>query len=549
MHEDSSDIPARPTHALLYKNTMLKKTRRLLAAIAFACTTLLFLDITGTIHTWFGWMAKIQFLPALLALNVIVVAVLLLLTLIMGRIYCSVICPLGIFQDGVAHLGTRRKRNPYSHSPEKKWLRYAVLVVFAAALLTGTAQIVALLDPYSAYGRMAANMLQPIYIFFNNMLAAIATHMDSYAFYGREVWMRGLPTLAVAIATMLIVALPAMKGGRTYCNTICPVGTMLSFLARFSWFKICFDADKCKQCSLCEKNCKAACIDFKNLAVDYSRCVTCGNCLTYCKHDALHYTHPTADMMARTQRRRQELLQKRADTEARKATVQESTAETENHTAASTNQHTVDTSRRHFLLGTVMATSAAAMAQVEQKVDGGLAEIEDKVTPQRATELVPPGALSAMNMAKHCTACQLCVAQCPNDVLRPSARLQHFMQPYMNYNRGFCRPECTRCSEVCPTGAIRKIDKAEKSSIRIGHAVWVKKNCVVLTDEVECGNCARHCPTGAIEMIDFQAPHGTVKVPSVNWATCIGCGACEHLCPARPFTAIYVEGHEMHQII
>ena len=118
----------------------------------------------------------------------------------------------------------------------------------------------------------------------------------------------------------------------------------------------------------------------------------------------------------------------------------------------------------------------------------------------------------------------------------------------MSFERGYCRPECTKCSEVCPAGAIKPISREEKTTIHVGHAVWIKENCVVLTDKVSCGNCARHCPTGAIQMIDYEGPNGTVKVPAVDVERCIGCGACENLCPARPFSAIYVEGNEMHHI-
>ena len=188
------------------------------------------------------------------------------------------------------------------------------------------------------------------------------------------------------------------------------------------------------------------------------------------------------------------------------------------------------------------------MAQKKEKLmDGGLAEIEDKVTPERQTPLTPPGSLSYDNFSTRCTGCQLCVSECPNNVLRPSGELMHLMLPEMSYERGYCRPECTRCSEVCPAGAIKPIDHEEKSSSQIGHAVWIKKNCVVLTDEVECGNCARHCPSGAIEMVplnpeDEESP----MVPAINDAACIGCGACEYVCPSRPFSAIFVEGHEVH---
>jgi formate hydrogenlyase subunit 6/NADH:ubiquinone oxidoreductase subunit I len=124
------------------------------------------------------------------------------------------------------------------------------------------------------------------------------------------------------------------------------------------------------------------------------------------------------------------------------------------------------------------------------------------------------------------------------------------MQPVMSYERGYCRPECNRCAEVCPTDAIRPITVEEKTSTQVGHAVWIKKNCVAVNDHVDCDNCARHCPTGAIEMVPLD-PNDELGayVPAINEAKCIGCGACENLCPARPFSAIYVEGHEVHKEI
>jgi ferredoxin len=205
--------------------------------------------------------------------------------------------------------------------------------------------------------------------------------------------------------------------------------------------------------------------------------------------------------------------------------------------------------RRFVSLTTLLATSALVKAE-EIKVDGGLAPIIDKQIPSRKTKIVPPGTGSLKNMQNHCTGCQLCVSACPTQVLRPSEELESFMQPHSSYERGYCRPECTKCSEVCPTGVIRPIDIAEKSSIQIGHAVWVKENCVPLTKGDSCGNCARHCPSQAITMVPSVANDpNSIKVPFINPEKCIGCGACEYLCPSRPFSAIYVEGHEQHKII
>ena len=516
----------------------LKKIRTALAAVAFVGITLLFLDFTGTLHHWLGWMAKIQFLPAVLALNVVVIVGLIVLTLIFGRIYCSVICPLGVFQDVVAWLHNRYKKNRYSYSRAVSWLRYTMLGVFVVAMAAGVSSIVQLLAPYSAYGRIATMLFQPVWKAANNVLASIAERMDSYAFYTVDVWMKGLPTLIVAVATLVVVGLLAWRHGRTYCNTICPVGTVLSFFSRFSWMKVRFDEEKCRNCSMCSKNCKAACIDYKNHQVDYSRCVVCGDCISSCKFGALSYVAGTkkAKMAKKDEKEEKPLAEK----EAMKANENMESRKSDAGMVA-------DPGKRSFLIGSALVATAA-MAQEKMKLDGGLAKIEEKVAPKRQTPITPPGSLSAKNMATRCTGCQLCVSECPNDVLRPSTDLLTLMQPVMSYERGYCRPECTRCSEVCPAGAIQPISKEDKSSTQIGHAVWVKKNCIPLRDGVECGNCARHCPTGAIEMVPSDPnDEESAYVPAVNEEMCIGCGACENLCPARPFPAIYVEGHEVHK--
>lgn len=496
---------------------MLRKIRLSLAVLFFIAVTALFLDFTGTVHAWLGWTAQIQFLPALLALNVVVVVALVAITLLIGRVYCSVICPLGIFQDIVSWISGKRKKKKYrfSYSPEKKWLRYGVLVLFVIAFIAGIGSIVALLAPYSSFGRIVSNLFAPLYQMGNNVLAYFAERAESYTFYETEVWIKSVPTFIIAAVTMIVLIVLAWQNGRTYCNTICPVGTILGVLSRYSLFRIVIDKEKCNSCGLCSRKCKASCINGNEHSIDYSRCVACMDCIDTCKHNAISFT--------RKRKNADSKLSKTSDTKA------------------------TDSGRRNFLsIGVAVAATSIMKAQ-EKKVDGGLAIIEDKQVPQRATAIVPAGAKSAKNFAQHCTACQLCVSACPNGVLRPSTGLMSLMQPEMSYERGYCRPECTRCSDVCPTGAIKPITIEEKSSIRIGHAVWIKKNCVPLTDGVECGNCARHCPAGAITMIPSKVgDDNSVKIPAINEALCIGCGACENLCPSRPFSAIYVEGHMVH---
>ena len=497
---------------------MLRKIRIVFATIFFIGITLLFLDITGATHAWLGWMAKVQFLPALMALNVGVIAILVVLTLVMGRVYCSVICPLGVMQDIMSWLGGHGKKRRYrfSYSPAMTWLRTTVLVLFVLAIVFGISSFVALLAPYSSYGRIVSNLFSPVYIWVNNLLADIAEHFDSYAFYSREVWIRSASVFAVAALTFVILFVLAWRNGRTYCNTVCPVGTVLGFLSRFSLLKINIDSEKCNACGLCSRRCKAACIDGKNHTVDYSRCVACFDCVDTCTHGAISYG----------------LRRKSAKT----------VSEPESDKA--------DSSRRSFITVTAALAGAPAMKAADKTVDGGMAVILDKQIPERKTPIVPPGAKSLRNVADRCTGCQLCVQACPNGVLRPSGGVLTLMQPTSSYERGYCRPECTACSDVCPAGAIEKIDVAEKSSIQIGHAVWIRKNCIPVVNGDSCGNCARHCPVGAITMVPLQPDkEDSPKIPAVNTERCIGCGACENLCPARPFSAIYVEGHEVHRKI
>lgn len=511
---------------------MLRKIRLTLAILFFTLVTLLFLDFTGTAHAWFGWMAKIQFLPAVLALNVGIVVLLIVLTLAFGRIYCSVICPLGVFQDLVAWLGKKRKKNRYRYSKPMNGLRYGVLGLFVVAIAAGIGSLVALLAPYSSYGRMASNLLQPLWQWGNNGLAYLAERADSYAFYSVDVWLKSLSTFMIASSTFVVLAILAWRNGRTYCNTICPVGTVLGFLAKYSWLKPVIDTSKCVNCGLCARNCKSACIHMKEHKIDYSRCVACMDCIGKCHKGAISYTHPSG--------------KKNATVQSATLTPQRDTIVTPQEDATDKG---IDNVRRSFLTATAVLATTSVLAQ-EKKVDGGLAKIEDKQIPDRTTPLTPPGSLSARNLAQHCTACQLCISACPNGVLRPSTDLMKLMQPEMSYERGYCRPECTKCSEVCPAGAIRPITVADKSAVQIGHATWVKKNCIPLTDGVDCGNCARHCPVGAIEMVLSDPDKSdSPKIPVVNVERCIGCGACENLCPARPFSAIYVEGHEVHRTV
>lgn len=478
---------------------MLRKIRIVLALVFFVGITLLLIGIG---QQWWGWMANLQFLPSCLAANALVIAGITLLTLAFGRIYCSVICPLGVFQDIALRIRIQgakslnkclarkgRKGHPelqkhFSFSPERKWLRYIFIGATVAAIFGNIQLMVALIEPYSAYGRIVASIVRPSW---------------------------GMVSI-VAIVTFVVIILLAVFYGRAWCNNVCPVGTVLSIFSRYSLLRPVIDGDKCTACHRCERSCKASCIDTAGEPhIDYSRCVDCFDCIERCPEKAISYKFAYGH--------------KKDD--ASKASEK---SEDKN----------VDGGRRAFV-GAVALLGASGIAKAS---DGNLAPVLKKQSPQRSGILVPPGSGSVENFYNHCTSCQLCVSSCPNNVLSPSNDFEHFMAPQMNYDKGYCRPECHSCSDVCPSGAITKLLEGHKLMVSIGTAHINPDLCIVNRDNVDCGNCERHCPVGAIQMI--EVPGSEHKQPSVQEDICIGCGACEFLCPSRPVSAITVNGRSTH---
>ena len=498
---------------------MLKRLRILFATISFILITLLFLDFSGALHAWFGWMAKLQLVPAILASSFVILIAILTVTLLFGRIYCSIICPLGIYQDGIAHLAEKRKKNRYSFKRGKKY-RYGIALIFFLLIAFGYTSVAIFIEPYSIYGRFASNLFAPVYRLINNVLAYFAERWDSYTFYHVDVYIKSLPMFIIAIAYFLIITILALVKGRWFCNNFCPVGALLGCLSKFSIFKPVINTTKCNGCGLCAKNCRCSAIDPKNHKIDYSQCVMCFNCIENCKQGAIRYK-----------------LAGNVDYKPKVKMIGDESKEGK-------------TSRKTFLSTIAVLAAASTLKAQEKVVDGGLAAITKKKAPKRETPLKPAGSVNLDNFTSRCTGCQLCVQSCPNDVLRASTRLDNLMQPEMSYERGYCRPECTACSEVCPAGAIQKITREQKTSIQIGHAVWIGQNCVPLHEGVECGNWAKLCPSGAITMMPYDAGDpASPKIPIINEERCIGCGACEHVCPARPFSAIFVEGNIVHHNI
>ena len=175
-----------------------------------------------------------------------------------------------------------------------------------------------------------------------------------------------------------------------------------------------------------------------------------------------------------------------------------------------------------------------------------LAEVgyADDATAEKRRAPVPVGAESAAAFRTRCVGCFKCVTACPRGILRPSKNPRHFGRPQLDFRFGWCRPECNRCAEACPAGAIRRgLTPEQKLNLHTGVAVWHPDRCVAASGKDKCNACTRHCPTGAISLVPRPgAAADAPKIPKVDAERCMGCGACEHFCPARPKAAILVEG-------
>ncbi len=317
-----------------------------------------------------------------------------------------------------------------------------------------------------------------------------------------------------------------------YCNTVCPVGSLLSLVSRYALIRIAIDEGDCKGCGLCEKVCKSECIDRKLKTVDFDRCVGCFNCFEICPRDGMTFRTPwTRDTRA-----------------VRPApSVRRPGAKTPAPTEVP-----ADERRRQIIFGPLIALAAWQGLPPPGKSPGEkkpvVATKPSTVPIQRTNWVSPPGSRSIEHFTSTCTACHLCVSACPTRVLAP-AFLQYgvlgILQPTMEYRSGYCNYDCILCTEVCPSGALLPVPLEEKKLAQLGVAKFVKENCIVETEGTDCGACSEHCPTKAVNMVPYK---GRLVIPEVKSDYCIGCGACEHACPTKPYKAIYVDGHAVHKV-
>ena len=492
----------------------LKRLRVLLAILFFAPVLLYFVDFASVLPQEIHTLLHIQIIPAILSGAFGILVLQFILALVFGRIYCSVLCPAGIFQDILNRLfciGKKKSRGArrFSYHKAPDVLRYVLLGLVVLTLACGFTSLLVWLDPYSNFGRIAVNLFCPVTMWGNNLLADLLMQMENYSLYRVTIHTVTWAGLAAGLIILLVFAALTVLRGRLFCNTLCPVGAMLSLVSRYAFFRITFDEHLCNRCGNCERSCKAEAIDSKKMKVDASRCVDCFNCTSSCTRRSLRYRFaPTVPRPAASKK-----------TDARPS------------------------SRRNFFAAS--ATIAASLPAVSALAQYAGAPVEEG----KSAPVTPPGSINLERFKDKCTACHLCVVRCPTQVLRPAGLqfgLDYLLRPHCAFKSSYCNYECTVCGEVCPTHAIRGLSKEEKRTTQVGIATFHIDRCIVYTEGTDCGACSEHCPTQAVHMVPHE---GTLTIPQVEPQLCIGCGGCESICPVNPLRAIIVVANETHLLV
>jgi ferredoxin len=490
----------------------LKRIRVTVAIISLTSINFLFFD--------FGNLIPVQITSAILSTQVIptlihsfvavgtasiVLAVILIGTMLFGRVYCSTLCPLGIIQDlfiRIAKIINRRRR--FHFQKPLYSFHYLLFIVTTLLFILGSTFLLNLFEPFSANGRILSNLINPIVVSINNAFAYLLGLLGIMTLFHIQLLHVSFISILASVCMFGLVGYLSYYHGRLFCNLLCPTGAFLGLLSRFSLFKIVIDLNNCKECGLCERVCKSNCIKSDSKEIDFAACIGCFNCLDACPTVGMSYrrnSKKSLDLPMVSNRKRREVLK----------------------------------TSMLPVLGIIISEIG------KDSTDKDFQYKESKKIP-----IAPPGAVSIERYSNICTACHLCVNSCPTQVLFPSFieyGITGIFQPKMNYDASYCNYDCVLCGEVCPTGAILPLEVPSKKETQIGKAIFVKEDCIVVSKKKDCGACSEHCPTKAVKMV----PYEKLMLPEVNNEVCVGCGACDHACPARPRKAIYVVSNRVHQ--
>jgi len=366
------------------------------------------------------------------------IIILIILTSLLGRFYCSILCPFGVLQEIGSFLRGGRDNKPQKNHD----LKYFLLCAVIGTLLSGTVYYLRYLEPYSIFAGAVS-----------------------------------LSTFGI-IFTLCVLVLVLFKN-RFFCTNICPIGTFLGIISKFSYFKIHINKEKCQSCGLCSKICPSGCITIEeeNKAVDNEMCINCMKCVSKCPHDAMEYTHTAREKKFQLTRRK--LL---------------------------------------LFIGGISLISTAYITGLR---------LSENLIKKFKNVILPPGAKNTSEILNRCLNCNLCVKNCPSKIIVKGD--EEFPVVHIDYTQGdrYCRYDCRKCGEICPSGAIQKLPLSKKQNTRIAIAKIDEARCT------RCGHCISACPKGAI--YQFQ---GRIFIYS---SLCIGCAKCKTACRKRAIVISSIE--------
>lgn len=424
----------------------------------------------------------------------------LILTIFFGRAWCNWICPLGTIHHFIGWLSTPKKLADRitANSPRKLYgLKYYLLAGILVLALFGSLQI-GWLDPICLLSRSF------------NLIVWPTAHSMTARFY------QSVPELQFAwIAGVVFVVLLALNAviPRFFCRALCPLGALLGLFSRFALFRVQRDEHACTNCGRCAAVCEGAASPDEKLRL--SECTVCLKCIHECPENALRFAFLP-------------------DRQGQRSGP--------------------DFSRRRLILAGVLGGLFYPVLRTSRAVTGGPV----------ASLIRPPGALPEEKFLETCLKCGQCIRVCPTNVIQPAffeSGLEGFWTPLLKYHnrqegKGFCQYECTACSQVCPTGALRTITMDEKTGrgafaanqVKIGTAFVDRGRCLPWAMDRPCQVCEEVCPVSPKAIRVEQVPPSQslsgrtdIKRPLVNPARCIGCGACQSKCPVTGLPAIRVQ--------
>ncbi|MFH0919908.1 MAG: 4Fe-4S dicluster domain-containing protein [Fibrobacterota bacterium] len=422
----------------------------------------------------------------------------LVLSLIVGRLFCGYVCPLGTLNDLMGRFVVGKKGRKEGPEPRPgRGIKYFILAGVLAAALLG-ADLLHFFSPLAITPRFFTLVFFPVVT--GVLSASFDLLIPFFTWAGLDAlsvmsWQRFYFTGALSSLLLMGFILGAVFWQRRFwCSTLCPAGALLGLASRTALFRRVTNADACNHCGRCANVCdmRAITSDFVNTVP--GECTLCGDCVSVCNKGAVRLAFAAPRTFADT---------------------------------------IEGSERRWFLLSAGAGLAAASLL---------------KAAPQNKNNLQgalirPPGSLPESDFLARCARCGACMKSCKTNGLQPcglEAGLDGLWTPRLVSRIGGCEEKCNMCGYACPTQAIRALPLEEKRFVKIGTGVIDRSRCIAWEQDRLCLICDEICPYDAIEFRNLENAGTKMNRPVVLANKCTGCGLCETRCPIAGRSAIEV---------